>query len=75
MNMLEHYIVEILEKRPLNEKESSWAKAAGRDPEDYIYVKWIYNCYGAKQTTDGYYVKSDWEKIEINGYAWMQVII
>ena len=36
MNMLEHCIVEILEKRQLNEKESSWAKAAGRDPEDYI---------------------------------------
>jgi hypothetical protein len=39
MNILEHYIVEILEKRPLNEKETSWTQKAGRDPKDYIYVK------------------------------------
>jgi hypothetical protein len=39
MNILEHYIVEILEKRPLNEKETGWAEKAGRDPKDYIYVK------------------------------------
>lgn len=71
MNILEHYIVEILEKRPLNEKETGWAENAGRDPKDYIYVKWIYNCYGSKQTTDDYYIKSDWEKIEACGYALM----
>jgi hypothetical protein len=39
MNILEHYFVEILEKRPLNEKETGWAEKAGRDPKDYIYVK------------------------------------
>ena len=71
MNILEHYIVEILEKRQLNEKESSLAKVAGRDPEDYIYVKWIYNCHGAKKATEDYYIKSDWEKIEALGYALM----
>lgn len=71
MNILEHYIVEILEKRPLNEKEIGWAVKAGRNPDDYIYVKWIYDCYGSKQTTDDYYIKSDWEKIEARGYALM----
>lgn len=71
MNILEHYIVEILEKRQLDEKESSRAKAAGCEPEDYIYVKWIYNCHGDKKAIEDYYIKSEWDKIEACGYAWL----
>lgn len=71
MNILEHYIVEILEKRQLNDAEQNLAKKVGRNPDDYIYVKWIYNCYGDEQTTYDYYLKSDWEKIETYGYALM----
>ena len=71
MNILEHYIVEILEKRKLNEKEKNWAKTAGRNPDEYIYVKWIYDCHGSKHSFADYYIASDWEKIESRGYAWM----
>lgn len=71
MNILEHYVVEILEKRQLNEKERGWSKAAGRNPDEYIYVKWIYDCHGSKQVFADYYISSDWEKIESCGYTWM----
>ena len=68
MNLLEHYIKEIIEERPLNEKERKEFKT---NPDDWVYVKWKYNCYGSKQISEDYYPKTYWEKIKKQGYALM----
>ena len=59
MNLLEHYIVEIIHeeiaKSPFNGVE-------------YIRVTFIENCYGVKEKRKKLFLKDEWETIKSKGY-------
>ena len=71
MNLLEHYIVEIYLVRELDEKEKQEFENEKLNPNDWVYVEWLSNCYGSKKVLKDYELKSRWKQGIIDGYLLM----
>lgn len=57
MNLLEHYIKEILSEEQVQMYGKNWAK-----------VRLIVNCYGVVEETTQLFLYEDWQKIKEQGY-------
>lgn len=68
MNFLEHYIVEVYLVRELDDKEKQEFENEKLNPNDWVYVEWLSDCYGSKEVFKDYELKSRWEKGIIDGY-------
>ncbi len=69
MNLLECYIIKVLEERPLNQDElNEFKKFFGEEANDFVFVKWEYDCYGSHEIIEEYYPKEKWDSIVKKGY-------
>jgi hypothetical protein len=69
MNLLECYIEKIFEERDLTDEEKlDWSQYSKVDPDDLIFVRWKYNCYGSYSIASDYMLKTTWEEIKKKGY-------
>ena len=57
MNLLEHYIKEILSEEQVQMYGENWAR-----------VKLIVNCYGVVEEKTEVFLYDDWQKIKAQGY-------
>ena len=57
MNLLEHYIKEILSEEQVQKYGKNWAK-----------VRLVVNCYGVVEETIQLFLYDDWQKIKAQGY-------
>jgi hypothetical protein len=57
MNLLEHYIKEIISE-----------KCVRKYDEDWVEVKLIIKCYGVTEEKTKLFLREDWEKIKSQGY-------
>ena len=62
MNLLEHYIKEIISVEDLRIDEE-WAKG-----KSYVKVKMVISCYGHIETVERISTKKEWIEAESNGY-------
>lgn len=58
MNLLEHYIVEII----------SETKRQTQQGTDFVEVEMIIDCYGIKEQTTQMFLPSEWEQAKAKGY-------
>lgn len=71
MNLLEHYIKKIISVEDVTKEWEEYMK--GKDPnfvetDPMLEIKMIVNCYGSMQETEQWYHKSEWDKIQEQGY-------
>lgn len=64
MNILEHYIKEIVSVDPY---EADWTVKTGKE---FVKVVVIANCYGQVKPYTQIYDNVEWEKIKEQGYFW-----
>ena len=57
MNLLEHYIKEILSEEQVQKYGKNWAK-----------VRLIVDCYGVVEETTELFLYEDWQKVKGQGY-------
>ena len=62
LNILEHYIVEIISVEPYN---ADWTKEFGKE---FVQIKVITDCYGNIKESETVESKENWEKIREQGY-------
>lgn len=64
MNILEHYIIDVINEEPyempMPENELEHV--------DYVEVTLTHNCYGSKKTETTVFVKDEWERAKAKGY-------
>lgn len=60
MNLLKHYIKDILEETRI--KAPEWSN------DKWVKVKMIINCYGNVETVENIYLVDVWENIKKKGY-------
>ncbi len=61
MNLLEHYIVDILsEKKVLNMENG----------KEYYHVIAVVDCYGGKEQINRLFTVDEWEQAKEKGYFW-----
>lgn len=65
MNLLENYLVEVINVEPCNE---DWTKEEWAKGKEWIMVTATFNCYGCKDTHTRPYTKEEWQDIEDKGY-------
>ena len=57
MNLLEHYIKEVIDEDYVQKYGKNWAK-----------VKLIVDCYGVTEETTQLFLYDDWQKVKRQGY-------
>jgi len=62
MNILEHYIKEVISVEPYTE---DWTK---KWDKEFVEVKVLANCYGGIQEYTNVWDKAQWEQIKKQGY-------
>ena len=71
MNLLEHYIEKVIS---VNDVTKEWEKYMQKEDPNYIeldpmlQVAIIVNCYGQTEGTTKMFHKSEWDKIQEQGY-------
>ena len=66
MNLLEHYLGEIIEIEPLDVtilKNNAWAKS-----KNFAWITATFNCHGHITTTRRLYSEDEWQNIVDRGY-------
>lgn len=59
MNLLEHYIVEIISEQKIQNPE---------DGREYYRVNAIVDCYGCEEQINNLFTIDEWEQVKAKGY-------
>ena len=71
MNLLEHYIEKVISVVDVTKE---WEKCMQEEDPNFVEtdpmleIKMIVNCYGSIQETKQWFHKSEWDKIQEQGY-------
>ena len=64
MNILEHYIIDVINEEPFNIDVPT--KKEG--DTEYVKVTLTYDCYGNEKTDTLIFEREDWERAKAKGY-------
>lgn len=66
MNLLEHYLVEVIKIEPFTDED--WSNEPWAKDKKFIWVTATFNCYGRLETTRDVYSTDEWQGIVDKGY-------